>query len=552
MSEPTPVPASIKPVAEIGGLARRYPFPTFRPGIEKALAQIEEAVAAKKRFLLCDIKTGGGKSAVAAAFSRYYGCNIITPTKLLQQQYADTEEFKGHEFTIFGKNNYQCGLDKFSTTTVDEAICCSDTVVKANKQLIPWAGDESFWALDPRPSRALKKKCGLTGTCPYYSLIGQIGKRPGAVLNYDLFVHIKAMPGNSGARPGLDMNRFIAMDEAHQIISKLKSVFGYKITQTGAVRTLGDKASRRKEEPPVQYLQRLSKLAGAFAKTETDPKVANSILRFMSRLDKILEQDISHAQKFHIDDNFEEIEIKPLDFRHLKEPLFFPYQHVLLLSATFPHNFCELLGISPEEVATIEVASTFDPKKRPAIVVKGMPAINYQTVFDAKTPAKIALDLVLKEHQDEKGIIHCSNYRFFNQLRQLYRSDKRFLWVDRDNDKSEMLKAHASSKLSSVLVSPSMMEGVDLKDDLARFQVLLKLPFSSLDDYTRKLMGIFPNYYENLTITSIVQAYGRAVRSEDDHARFYILDGSINRLLGQHKQLFSKYFTEALCSLSLV
>lgn len=528
-------------------LADFYPFPTMRPGIDSALIQIDAAVKAGKRFVIFSLPTGGGKSAVAAAWSRKFGGPIITPTKLLQQQYADTKEFEGREFTIFGKSNYECGIEKLEKVMVDEAICCSDAVTKANKMLVPWNDEPDFWKGSDRPSATLKAKCAKTRTCPYYSLIHQIGERPGAVLNYDLFVHIKPMQG----RKGIETGPYIVMDEAHQIISKIKSVFGYKVANLHAVRVLGEKAARGKTETPVAWLNRLSDLAHSVLKHETDQKIASSVLRFVNRLDKMLEQDIGKPQKFHIDDSFEEVEVKPLDFRHLKGALFDPYKHVLFLSATFPHNFCDLLGITPDEVAYISIPSTFPAKNRPAIVVKGMPGINHETVLDQKHPAKIAMDLILKEHAGEKGLVHCSNYKFFNQLRQLYRANKRFLWVDRDDDKAEFLRKHAESKIGSVLVSPSMMEGVDLKDDLARFQVLLKLPYAALDEYTRKMMALFPNYYENLVATSIVQAYGRAVRSETDHARFYILDGNIQRLLAQHKKLFGNYFTEALCSLSI-
>lgn len=537
-----------KQVIATSMLKNYYPFPQFRPGVEGALVKIEEAVAAGKRFVCMRAPTGAGKSAIAAAWTRKFGGIVLTPTKLLQQQYADTPEFLGKEWVVKGKANYQCAIDKLETVMVDEAICCSDAVTKANRELIPWNDDPEFWKLDERPSQALKKKCAATNTCPYYSLISQISRKPGAVLNYDLFVHIKPMPGG---KKGVEIGKFIVMDEAHQIISKIKSAFGYKVANLHAVRVLGDKAARKKNEPAITWLYRLSSLAHTVLKTETDQKIAGSVLRFVNRLDKALEQDIGKAEKFHIDDSFEEVEVKPLDFRHLKEALFGPYQHVLLLSATFPHNFCELLGITPEETAVIEIPSTFPAKNRPAIVVKGMPSINYETVLDGKHPAKIALDLILEEHADQKGIIHCSNYKFFNQLRQNYRGNKRFLWVDRDDDKTEFLKRHTEAKTGTVLVSPSMMEGVDLKDDLARFQVLLKLPYPALDDYTRKMMAIFPNYYENLVATSIVQAYGRAVRSETDQARFYILDGNIQRLLAQHRKLFSPYFTEALCSLSI-
>jgi Rad3-related DNA helicase len=90
-----------------------------------------------------------------------------------------------------------------------------------------------------------------------------------------------------------------------------------------------------------------------------------------------------------------------------------------------------------------------------------------------------------------------------------------------------------------------MIEGVDLKDDLARFQVILKIPYPTLDEYTRRMMDLYPSYYENQVATAITQSYGRAVRSPEDEAKLYCLDGAFARLNGR-KDLFTEYVLEAI------
>ena len=124
------------------------------------------------------------------------------------------------------------------------------------------------------------------------------------------------------------------------------------------------------------------------------------------------------------------------------------------------------------------------------------------------------------------------------------------LWVERGADKTKILQKHAKTDKDTVLVSPSMLEGVDLKDDLARFQIMLKLPYARLDDYTKKMMKIYEGYYEADVIMNIMQSYGRAIRTESDHAIFYILDGAFSRLL-KNKKAMPTYLTEALKSCKL-
>lgn len=524
-----------------------FPFEKPRPGVEQSMLEIKKAFDDGIRFVMVSAPTGSGKSSLAVWYARNEKSVIVTPTKLLQNQYASTKEFD-QEYTVFGKSNYNCGLDGFTSIPVDEAICCSDAVVRNHADVIPWPVKENFWEQEDNPARVLKQKCTSSGTCPYYSLIAQIGRKPGAILNYDLVSHIKRNPDS---KLGIDMGATIAMDEAHALLDKVRSVYGYTMSNQRAVRLLGDDANRQKREDPVDWLKRLASLALKEVMKEKQTKRAATLIKFHSRLDKQLMMDIKNVKKFHIDDDGQSVKIKPLDLRYLKETIFYPFKKVLLLSATFPDNYCELLGIEEKEVRKISIPSTFPKENRPVIFVRNCPPLNWKTELNDKHITIKVLEKILAGHQTDKGIIHCANYRMFGQLQKIYRRNPRFIWVERGSDKATKLQQHQRSKEPTVLVSPSMMEGVDLKDDLARFQVMLKLPFSALDDYTKKMIAAFPGYYENETITKIVQAYGRAVRSQEDKANFYILDGAFSRMMNNHRKLFSDYFLEALKVASL-
>ncbi len=179
-----------------------------------------------------------------------------------------------------------------------------------------------------------------------------------------------------------------------------------------------------------------------------------------------------------------------------------------------------------------------------------MPRLNYKTKLTKNHQTIKQLKDIIDVHKDQKGIIHCANYRIFKELNDIFWKNPRFTWVHRKDNKDHILSRHAATDRASILVSPSMMGGIDLKDDLARFQILLKLPYPALDEYTKRLMKVYPFWYDMMTSTSIVQAYGRAVRSEQDSAIFYILDGTFNMLYGKSHKMFPKYFTEALKSAS--
>ena len=64
-----------------------------------------------------------------------------------------------------------------------------------------------------------------------------------------------------------------------------------------------------------------------------------------------------------------------------------------------------------------------------------------------------------------------------------------------------------------------MEEGVDLKDDKSRFQIICKIPYPYLgDELVVQRMKKWNWWYSFETVKTIVQSIGRSIRSETDHA----------------------------------
>jgi len=92
-----------------------------------------------------------------------------------------------------------------------------------------------------------------------------------------------------------------------------------------------------------------------------------------------------------------------------------------------------------------------------------------------------------------------------------------------------------------------MTEGIDLHGDNGRFQIICKVPFPYLGDkLVRKRMNKWKWWYPLQTAKTIVQAVGRSVRSDDDHAVTYILDSDWQRFYSINKSLFPANFRESL------
>jgi Rad3-related DNA helicase len=166
--------------------------------------------------------------------------------------------------------------------------------------------------------------------------------------------------------------------------------------------------------------------------------------------------------------------------------------------------------------------------------------------IDASLPKLAeAVKEILKEHKGQKGIIHSHSYKITNFLRKNIR-DKRLIFHDAD-DREEALRKHMSSTTATVLVSPSMAEGVDLRDDLSRFQIIMKVPYPSLGDkLVKKRMHRWSWWYPMQTIKTIVQAVGRSIRNEKDQAVTYILDADWQRFYNKNSNIFPDSFKQAL------
>ena len=99
-------------------------------------------------------------------------------------------------------------------------------------------------------------------------------------------------------------------------------------------------------------------------------------------------------------------------------------------------------------------------------------------------------------------------------------------------------------KDDAVLMGPSLLEGLDLKDDISRFQIFFKVPYPHLGNPLIKAkMQTSNEWYDWKTGISIMQGVGRSVRSEDDWAITYILDACFRSLINK-QGFFPPSFTE--------
>lgn len=224
----------------------------------------------------------------------------------------------------------------------------------------------------------------------------------------------------------------------------------------------------------------------------------------------------------------------------------------LFMSATIDKEFVETtLDMTSDEVAMVYGGNIFKPENK-SIVNCDVDSFNYVKMQDKEflgTISKIVNDIV-KEHSDEKGVILVTSFKLGDFLSDALRkyinkndiAVKVFQQTPSKNLKT-ILKEFKDYPEPSILISPSIFEGIDLPDDQSRYQIFVKAPYYSLGDKRiQYILNRYPAIYEKLALYRCIQGTGRSVRSETDFCVTYMLDSNLSRLFKSKHNVWKDEF----------
>ena len=215
----------------------------------------------------------------------------------------------------------------------------------------------------------------------------------------------------------------------------------------------------------------------------------------------------------------------------------------VLLSATFPkiETYRENIGLkSPfindeNQFYFEQIPSTFTFENSP-IWVTSKCKMSYK---EKKQNLPIMVDKIielLEKHKDERGIIQTGSYEFSKALvDKLPQKVKSRILFYNNTDEKRIVLEKLEKKKNGVLVGPSLLEGLDLKDDLCRFIIVMKVPYASLGDaLVAAKCKLIDGWYSADAMCKVLQGVGRGVRNKNDWCVTYILDGCFIGLFYQN------------------
>lgn len=532
--------------------------PPLRSLQERVLKQVLDAHSRGVRTIILQAPTGTGKSLIGRTLCNHFeSAYLLTPTKSLQNQYwADFSE-SGRISLLKGKANYDCEVyDR--AYTAEDAPCQSQ---KSGRQI---------------------KICRDAGTCPYYLARDVAAASDISIMNFVLYLTWR-MIGAEQEIPLFDQREIHIVDEAHRIEDCVTNHLELKLYEwqlkkmLGAdlFRTLGPMPldAKNQDQAAMEYLGKVGKanqarlmeylreygassvgeLAAMAMEAEDIKKEVLPSLQLREKLNNLFQGEESvdnYALGFGTEayrkgrPNGTFVSAKPLDIKtYVKDRVL--GQTTVFMSATLPLTevWARDLGLTDYEI--IDVPSDFPATNRPIFFT---PVGSFKKGGAEKMAGSIGtkIEKILEHFPQEKGIIHTPSYAF-NRLLAEHLKGNRFLVCQSGDDSEPMLEKHKETKEPTLLVSPAMREGVDLKDELSRVQIIVKAPFDSLGDAAiRKKMEKNPQWYSMRSLTSLLQMYGRSIRSQTDYARTYILDTDLLDFMKKMRKHIPPYVLEAV------
>lgn len=499
-------------------------FPLKKPRKEqiKILDILCESIMNGKKTFIMELGTGVGKSVIAATLARWLhhnmkppegfgpGSVVLTSQRILQNQYVRDFNFAKD---LRSANNFRCNGPVGGT--------CGDSnrVRKA-------VGKE------------LAKKLSCGQPCPYRVAKEEYTNSVLGITNYSYFlsetVYAKELPAR----------HMLILDEAHNIEDEVRSWASIEINDAVAkqfnlklpfgasdkeatfwLHTLRERIDNRLKiiKDQLSIIVKLGKLGDR--NMFKLAKENDSLDKWYCQINRLLQSKSEILISYRNDNRCKLVRYQPLEIRNVAKDILYDRAHInLLMSATILDFdvFSNAVGI--DDYVKLNVPSPFDTKAF-NVKFRSIGEMTRKHIDESMIFLPHAIKKILKEHPNEKGIIHTVNYKIAESIMNI--KDDRLISHD-STDREDVISHHVNSKQPTVLVSPSMMEGLDLRDNLGRFQVICKMPYPDLSDPIVKKKDI--RWYMWRTARSLVQSVGRCVRSSEDWTTTYILDGSFNNL----------------------
>lgn len=520
-----------------------------------AIQHIKKSINTGNKYIILNLPTGLGKSYLTMMFMNWYKnfvnseskFDIITNSKLLQDQYMKDysiiQNFKG-------RSNYMC--DPHDTNCSAGYEICKSLGPKCGSEC-PYENAKSLWKI----SNIGMTNFHMFNTCAIYAR-KIFDERESNVLIideahemepvYTSYISV-SLNAKQLKKYGFDLatietydNKLLGLKTIEQFVRFCEK---FKDDVSMQIEWLEDQLNKKSKSKSLlkEYSKFLENCNSEFLKIQF-------LLKEYSEDKHNWTLDISKNTKDKMYSGIV-LDAKPVwGHKYMKENIYDKYDHVIFMSATIDKEiFTFVNGIDPNKTTFFDIDSPFPVNNRKIFYMK-VGKMSYTEKEETLKKQGVFINKILNKYKNKKGIIHTSSYDVSQYIQENV-IDKRLLFHDSEN-REEMLSKHISADYPSVITSPSMSSGVDLKDDLSRFQICCKIPYPYLGSNNIKTrQKLYPEWYAYQAVSDLMQMCGRSVRSMDDFADTFILDANFSDLLKHSGKYFPRWFTDSIVTLKV-
>ena len=505
------------------------------------LREIESNLS-KYDYFVINAPTGVGKSHIAYAVANFFKVRhqdsaIVTSTKLLQDQYA--REFPDIQ-TIKGKSNFPC----------EYLIDIKHASPGKNWNIVDYRkrGLSCNYGPCDKARGNKNKTCSYKedGNCSYYAQRDYGLQNIRVCMNYPLLFALK----NAGAN-GTDRYAMI-YDEAHNLEDQLVN-WGTIVYTDQQMAELGlnvDLTKYNDVDETLVLIDKIGQKCGELAAKSNDLQIKMGYREMAQKASGIQEAISLDPVNFLIHSDVKgfktSLRITPLKVGRIRERFLTGAKQFFLSATITKHIINQELGIplnSIKEIQTREHPFPLENRKIQYLSTARITKSNFAKNPGDEEKCIMELQQIARKHPNERGLVLITRKSDLDLMRQ---------WLDRDVV-ARFIEGHSTNKNNTdmnesimklkesrngILVSSSAWEGIDLKDDLARWFVIYKMPWLDLGDKRiNRMKDISQQWYGQKCMTKLIQGLGRCVRSNTDYAIGYCVDSGIPAGLKQNRRL---------------
>ena len=503
----------------------------------EAISKIYDAIENGYKFIIVEAVSGFGKSIIAATLSNIYSKDksyILTTTDQLANQYVEDGKVKGLT-KLNSRSTFRCK---------EMGDNCGPYKCKyTNCRFYNYSNFNNDFE---KPL-----------SCEYLYSLKEGFKSNSVICNYNFFIRENFYHSNY-----FKPRKLLICDEAHNIDEKISEYAALTVIYQQFEKDMGLDMLNEYEHiiQNEDYYYYLLKFKNIYRNTlKKKHKGSKSYIPLKKQLDEI-SKFMSYFNKsnenlaFDLDDEDKTWIFRPVKPNKIINDSLLKFGNICIFmsSSIFDHeNFAFDLGIDENEIYSLRVPNVFDLSKNPIRIYPKIHMSGEPVETGAAKESLPIIERILKIHRSEKGVIHTSNYKQSQYIKNNIH-DNRLITHDWD-DREEILNNFKNSDKSLVLVSPSMDEGVDLPGDLCRFQIIFKLPYLPFEDpWVNKRKNLYEDsreWYDYKMLTKLIQGYGRGIRFEGDYCKTYILDNRLFDVINKDfegNEIIPKYFINAI------